>query len=157
MVCPMEEAVKQILLVVGCAIAITACVYSDGERADGDDAPTGALFGPGDNQEDACQLLEPGECRLSASCQQSGSCFGGAHCPHIEVTACLPLEAGLPYQPLRRCEELGSAACATRADCLSATNLGGDHVCLPEARTEDTHLTGDGRYILNVLDVAAVR
>lgn len=139
---------KKILLALGCAVALASCVYSDPlDEAGQGEAADVPIYGPG-SQDELCPLLEPGACRLDASCRQEGTCLGGT-CASIEITSCLPLSMGSPSDA-RACGELNSDECQSRADCLSAEQIGGGRLCFPEGRTEDTHITEDYRVIVAV-------
>lgn len=139
---------KRLLLVVGCAVGLMSCVYSD--NTEREEPPGYATFGPG-SEEEQCPLLEPTECRSSGTCRQQGQCVN-AGCQQIEITGCIPVDFGTPAMADGECGSLGAAGCATRSDCLSATSLGGQHVCLPQNRTEDTHIIDEGnRVLVNVI------
>lgn len=140
---------KRILLAIGCVVGLTSCVYSDDvdKRGQGDVADV-PIFGPG-AEEEQCPLLEPGACRLQPGCRQEGACLGGA-CFEIEITGCLPVSLGVPTEA-RTCGDLNPVECQTRSDCLSAVEIGGSgSLCIPEERTEDTHLVDEHRVVVTV-------
>ncbi|MBK9072836.1 MAG: hypothetical protein IPL79_17825 [Myxococcales bacterium] len=139
---------KRILLAFGCVVGLTSCLYSDSidEGGQGEVAEV-PIYGPG-SQEELCPLLEPDACRTEAGCRQEGTCLGGT-CAQIELTACLPVSFGTPGD-VRSCSQLDASDCRTRADCLSAVEIGGGSLCIPESRTEDTHISDDDRVIVTV-------
>ena len=146
---------KRLLLALGCVVGLTSCVYSDSVDEGGQgEAAEVPIYGPG-AEEEQCTVLEPGACRFAAGCRQQGSCLGGT-CVEIEITSCLPLSVGAPADN-RACGQLSASECQSRSDCLSAVELGGGRLCIPEGRTEDTHLTDDLRYIVTVDVLRVVR